>query len=315
MQMKHREKLIAIVGPTAVGKTNLSLALAKKLDTEIISGDSMLVYRGLDIGTAKPSAAEQVGVVHHLIDILPPEEDFSVTRFKVLAEEKISEINRKGKIPILVGGTGLYVKSLVEDYQFNQTSGDDAYRADLEALAEIHGKAYVHAMLAHADPESAARLHVNDFRRVVRALEVYHQGGEKISQDKGGAEALAYDVRVIGLSMERNHLYERINHRVELMLEAGLIGEVKHLLESGVPREAQSMKGIGYKEIIAYLQGEASLEAAVNTLKKSTRHFAKRQLTWFRKMPYIQWYDTEIFSQEIILEKVYKSIAGYFLIK
>ncbi|MBP2632554.1 MAG: tRNA dimethylallyltransferase [Firmicutes bacterium] len=314
MQTNNMERLIGIIGPTAVGKTNLGIELAKRLDTEIISGDSMLVYHGFDIGTAKPSLEEQAGIVHHLIDVLEPTEEFNVTKFKELASQQISSINQRGKIPILVGGTGLYVKSLVEDYQFNETPGDEAFRMELEKLASVHGKEYVHAMLQKVDPKSAERLHVNDFRRVIRALEVYHIGGENISQEKK-VDTLGFEAKIIGLTMERNKLYERINKRVDLMIEAGLVKEVEGLLNQGVAPDCQAMKGIGYKEILAYLQGEVSLDFAIDTLKKSTRHFAKRQLTWFRKMPYIEWYDVDCVGFENIMENVYKQIAGKYSLR
>jgi tRNA dimethylallyltransferase len=314
MQTNNMERLIGIIGPTAVGKTNLGIELAKRLDTEIISGDSMLVYHGFDIGTAKPTLEEQAGIVHHLINILEPTEEFNVTKFKQLASQDITRLNQQGKIPILVGGTGLYVKSLVEDYQFNETPGDEAYRMELEELAKVNGKEYVHAMLQKVDPKSAERLHVNDFRRVIRALEVYHIGGENISQEKN-MEALAFDAKIIGLTMERSKLYERINKRVDLMVEAGLVKEVESLLNQGVTPECQAMKGIGYKEIVSYLQGEVSLDFAIDTIKKSTRHFAKRQLTWFRKMPYIDWYDVDQIGFENIVENVYRQIAGKYSLR
>ena len=290
--------------------------MAKKLNTEIISGDSMLVYKGLSIGTAKPSIEERCGIRHHLIDILEPTEDFNVTQFKELAAAKINEINQVGKIPIVAGGTGLYVKSLLEDYQFNETQGDEEYRAYLEQLAQTQGKEYVHALLEKVNPTAAKRLHVNDFRRVIRALEVYHLGGEFISQQKNTEEnQLAYQAMIIGLNMERSHLYERINQRVDIMIDRGLVQEVERLLNEGVSPSCQAMKGIGYKEIIAYLQGEVSLDYAIDHIKKATRHFAKRQLTWFRKMPYIQWYDVDNYEPDELMGGIYKEMAGYFIIK
>ena len=310
-----KERLIVILGPTAVGKTNLSLQLAAKLQTEIISGDSMLVYRGFDIGTAKPSAEERCGIKHHLIDILSPEENFSVSDFQQRAAQCITAVNAQGKIPVLAGGTGLYIKSLVEGYEFNRFAGDDEYRATLERLAGEKGKAYVHDMLAAVDPQTAARLHVNDFRRVVRALEVYHLGGEKISQKKAPQPDLLYDAYFVGLTRPRPELYERINKRVDLMLSAGLLTEVKSLLASGINREAQAMKGIGYKEPAAYLAGEMSYEEMTDLIKKSTRHFAKRQLTWYRKMPYIHWYDVSSHTEQELLEIIYADIAGFFAAK
>lgn len=292
---EKKDRLIVILGPTAVGKTALSIALAKELGTEIISGDSMLVYKGFDIGSAKPSQEEQEGVPHHLIDIREPWENYGVTDFVSEAAHCIREINARGKVPILAGGTGLYVKALLEGYEFNDTDGHEEYRAYLEELGRKKGKEYVHSLLAEVDPESAERLHVNDFRRVIRALEVQHFGGEQISQRRQAGngelsrEELCYETIVIGLERDRQELYERINRRVELMFEAGLEDEVRRLLEGGLACDTQAMKGIGYKETASYLSGEMSREEAIELIQKSTRHFAKRQLTWYRKMPYIEW--------------------------
>lgn len=311
-----KEKLIVILGPTAVGKTALSIQLAQKLQTQIISGDSMLVYKGMNIGTAKPDANEMAEIKHHMIDILSPGADFSVTQFKSLAAGCIRKINEENKIPILAGGTGLYIKSLVEDYCFNKTPGDEVYRQSLELLAEKKGKQHVHALLEKIDPAAAERLHINDFRRVIRALEVYHVGGETISQEKQAtAGELAYDVYAIGLNRDRVQLYERINMRVEKMFEAGLVAEVDALLKAGLDKSSQSMQGIGYKEVAAYLAGNLSLLEAKELIKKSTRHFAKRQLTWYRKMPYIHWYDVEQVTENELLQTVYKDVAGNFAIK
>ena len=296
---EKKDRLIVILGPTAVGKTALSIALAKELGTEIISGDSMLVYKGFDIGSAKPSQEEQEGVPHHLIDIREPWENYGVTDFVSEAAHCIREINAKGKIPILAGGTGLYVKALLEGYEFNDTDGHEEYRAYLEDLGRKKGKEYVHNLLSEVDPQSAERLHVNDFRRVIRALEVQHFGGEQISQRRQAGngelsrEELCYETIVMGLERDRQELYERINRRVELMFEAGLEDEVRRLLEGGLARDTQAMKGIGYKETASYLSGEMSREEAIELIQKSTRHFAKRQLTWYRKMPYIEWLEAD----------------------
>ena len=292
---KKKDRLIVILGPTAVGKTALSIALARELGTEIISGDSMLVYKGFDIGSAKPDMAERQGVPHHLIDIREPYENYAVTDFVAEAGKCIGMLNAQGKVPLLAGGTGLYVKALLEGYQFNETEEHGAYRSYLEELGRSRGKEYVHGLLAEADPAAAQRLHPNDFRRVVRALEVSRFGGEQISQERQAGkgevlrENLCYDALVIGLERDRQELYERINQRVSLMFEAGLEDEVKGLLAGGLQRDTQAMKGIGYKETAAYLGGEMSREEAVELIQKSTRHFAKRQLTWYRKMPYIEW--------------------------
>lgn len=289
-----------LLGPTAVGKTALSIALAGEMGTEVISGDSMLVYRGFDIGSAKPSPEERQGVPHHLIDIREPEENYAVTDFVAEAGEHIRAINARGKVPVLAGGTGLYLKALLEGYEFNETEEHGQYRAYLEELGRQRGKEYVHGLLADLDPESAQRLHPHDFRRVVRALEVKHFGGEQISRRRRaggeaapGREELCYDAVVIGLRRDRQELYRRINIRVEQMFASGLEAEVKRLLARGTSRSAQAMKGIGYKETAAYLAGEMSREEAIELIQKSTRHFAKRQLTWYRKMPYIEWIEAD----------------------
>lgn len=307
-----KERLVVLIGPTAVGKTALSLALARRLDAEIISGDSMLFYRGFDIGTAKPTKEERAAVPHHFIDILAPEASFNVMDFQRLAREEIGRIAARGKLPLVVGGTGLYIKSLLEGYVFNETSGDRAYREKLERLAQEKGKAFVHGLLQEADPEAAARLHVNDFRRVVRALEVASLGNEHISEQREAAGGeLAYDAYVIGLRRERQALYARIEERVEAMLEAGLADEVRSLLAEGVPRDCPAMKGIGYREMLAYLAGSMDLPLAAAEIKKATRHFAKRQLTWFRKMPYVHWYAASQ-GEELLLEKICTDIRRSF---
>ena len=286
-----KERLVVLIGPTAVGKTALSLALARRLDAEIISGDSMLFYRGFDIGTAKPTKEELSAVPHHFIDILAPEASFNVMDFQRLAREEIGRIAARGKLPLVVGGTGLYIKSLLEGYVFNETSGDRAYREKLERLAQEKGKAFVHGLLQEADPEAAVRLHVNDFRRVVRALEVASLGNEHISERREAAGGkLAYDAYVI---------------------EAGLADEVRSLLAEGVPRDCPAMKGIGYREMLAYLAGSMDLSLAAEEIKKATRHFAKRQLTWFRKMPYVHWYAASL-GEELLLEKICTDIRRSF---
>ena len=309
-----KDKLIVILGPTAVGKTDLSIELAKKLATEIISGDSMLVYRGFDIGSAKPGLKERQWIKHHLMEILDPAQNFAVTDFVIRAKKIIHELNEQGKIPVLAGGTGLYIKALLEGYEFNVTEEHTEYRDYLAKLGEKYGKEYVHAMLARVNPEAAARLHVNDFRRVIRALEVAHFGAEKISQQKKGNDeaSLIYNVYVIGLNRERKSLYERINKRVEMMFDAGLITEVANLLQSGVTRAMPAMKGIGYKETAAFIAGDMTKMAALELIQKSTRHFAKRQLTWYRKMPYIHWYMADELSAAELLATTSRDIAGFF---
>lgn len=306
------DKLLAVIGPTAVGKTRLSIDLALRLGTEIISGDSMLVYRGMDIGTAKPDLAERRGVAHHLVDILDPAEEFSVVEFQEQAGALVAAIHSRGLIPVLAGGTGLYVKALLEGYNFNPVEGSEAFRAELAELAAKHGNEYVHAMLGAVLPEVAGRLHPNDLRRVIRALEVHRFSGDKVSQEKTEA-GLVYDALVIGLTMDRAELYARINRRVDAMIAGGLVEEVAELLAAGVPRSAQAMQGIGYKEIARYLAGDGDLPQAVERIKQATRHFAKRQLTWYRKMPYIVWVDAgEYQCYEKMLAYIYRVAAGKF---
>ena len=289
-----KEKLLVLLGPTASGKTDLSIRLAKALDTEIISGDSMLVYRGFDIGSAKPTLEEMAGVRHHMIDILPPDASFNLMDFLQRAKKIITELNQRGKIPLLVGGTGLYIQSLLEGYELNSQSEDTAYRHYLEKLAEEKGREYVHGMLAKVNPEAAARLHINDFRRIIRALEVHHLGGEQLSQKK--SREFVYDCYVAGLTWQRDKLYDRINQRVNIMVSQGLRQEISNLLKAGVAPEAQAMKGIGYKELLPVLAGsEADMQQAIAKIQQNSRHFAKRQLTWYRRMPYIHWYQPELY--------------------
>lgn len=311
--MSAKENLIVILGPTATGKTELAVNLAKKLRSRVISGDSMLVYKGFDIGTAKPTIDEMQGVRHELIDILEPEESFSVADFVRLAKDKISEANRNGEIPILAGGTGLYVKSLLEGYEFNQTTGDPVYRKQIEQLATEKGTEYVFSLLQDEDPVAAARVDAKNLRRIIRALEVHHLGGETISASSKLAEdGLAYHTLVIGLRRERKALYERINKRVDMMIGNGLADEVRNLLKQGVSIDAPAMKGIGYKEIVESLATGNDISVAADAIKAGTRHFAKRQFTWYRKMPYIRWYDVDLMSAGSLLDNVYETVEGYF---
>lgn len=310
------ERVIVILGPTAVGKTKLSIDLAKKFNTQIISGDSMLVYRGLDVGTAKPSLAERDGVVHHLIDILEPDAEFNVVDFRNYAQKLITQINNTGNIPILAGGTGLYVRALLEGYRFNQTPGDEVLRLKLTNLAVEQGNEYLHTLLAKVQPDTAARLHPNDLRRIIRALEVFYVSGETVSQDKTAPTELLYDAAVIGLTMDRARLYERINRRVDIMVEQGLVAEVARLLQQGVLPGCQAMRGIGYKETIEHLREEKELSTAVEQVKQATRNFAKRQLTFYRRMSYITWFDVDNFGNyNNLLEAIYKHVAGKFCIR
>ena len=310
-----KERLIVILGPTAVGKTALSLELAAALQTEIISGDALLVYRGFDIGTAKPSHAERRGIVHHLIDIMPPSEPYTVTLFQQQAAACIHQLNAAGKIPILAGGTGLYVKALLEGYTFNQAAGHAEFRTAMEELAAHEGTAAVYARLQAADPETAAELDPHNLRRVIRALETLTYVGERSSRERqadGTAESLVYDALVIGLRRERAGLYARINRRVEQMFAAGLVAEVRGLLAQGVTPDMPAMQGIGYRETAAYLAGELTQAQAIEQIQLHTRHFAKRQLTWYRKMPYIHWFAADELTPEQLLANVQQAVAGFF---
>lgn len=292
--------LVILTGPTAVGKTALSVKLAKAIDGEIISADSMQVYRKLDIGSAKVTAEEMDGVPHHLIDVLEPEEEFNVVLFKKLAKEAIADICSRGKIPIMVGGTGFYIQAVLYDIDFTETQEDDSYRQKLEQIAQEKGSEALHAMLAEADPEAAKQIHANNVKRVIRALEFHAQTGGKISahNETERQKESAYNSRYFVLTDDRARMYERIDKRVDLMLEAGLLEEVKGLHDRGLTKEMVSMRGLGYKEILACLDGEYDLERAIYLIKRDTRHFAKRQLTWFKREKEVIWVDKQTFLDE-----------------
>ncbi|OXS61037.1 tRNA (adenosine(37)-N6)-dimethylallyltransferase MiaA [Cohnella sp. CIP 111063] len=314
-----RPPLLVLVGPTAVGKTALSLKLAKALNAEIISGDSMQVYRGMDIGTAKLRPEEMEGVPHHLIDIRDPEHPFSVSEFQSLCTDAIKEIHSRGRLPFIVGGTGLYVESVCYGFRFQDFGADEAYRAEMRAYAAEKGAQALHGKLAEVDPVTAAKLHPNDEGRIIRALEVFKLTGKPLSeaqsQSRGEEKKSPYKLCLIGLTMDRDELYRRIDARVDLMLEAGLVEEVRGLLDAGVPRGSVSMRGLGYKEIAAYLAGETSYEDAVTILKRDTRHFAKRQLSWFRHMQGLEWAEVGGDAKNSALfQRICAIIAGKFQI-
>lgn len=304
--------LLVLIGPTAVGKTQLSLDLAKTFQAEIISGDSMQVYRGMDIGTAKLPLEEREGIPHHLIDIRDPETPYSVADFQAGCISSIAEIRGKGKLPFIVGGTGLYVESVCYGFEFAESGSDELFRQEQERFAEEHGAEALHQKLAEVDPPSAERLHPNDQRRVIRALEIYHLTGQTLSsQLEGQKKESPYELCIIGLTMDRAELYARIEHRIDIMMGQGLVEEVRSLLARGVPPHAVAMQGLGYKEIAMYLRGECTLEAAVTLLKRDTRRFAKRQLSWFRHMKDIEWIDMgENFHNN--LHRIHGIIAGKF---
>ncbi|QJD82527.1 tRNA (adenosine(37)-N6)-dimethylallyltransferase MiaA [Cohnella herbarum] len=314
-----RPPLLVLVGPTAVGKTALSLRIAHALNAEIISGDSMQVYRRMDIGTAKLMPDEREGVPHHLIDICEPEHSFSVSEFQSLCTEKIKEIHGRGRIPFIVGGTGLYVESVCYGFQFQDIGADEAFREQMRAFAREQGAQALHDRLEAVDPITAAKLHPNDEGRVIRALEVFHLTGKPLSetqdQSRGDDKKSPYRLCIIGLTMDRAELYERIEQRIDQMMDAGLVEEVQALLSAGVPRDAVSMRGLGYKEIVAYLAGETDYGQAVAILKRDTRHFAKRQLSWFRHMKALEWVDIgEDGKNSDLFPRICAIIAGKFQI-
>ena len=292
-----KKPLIVLTGPTAVGKTSLSISLAKAVNGEIISADSMQVYKGMDIGSAKIRKEEMQGVTHYLVDILEPEEEFHIVKFQELAKAAMEEIYAKGKIPILVGGTGFYIQAVTRDIDFTQAEQETSYREELEQLAKEKGAEYLHEKLREVDSKSAENIHANNVKRVIRALEFYHQNGTPISEhnEEQKQQTSPYNLAYFVLTAPREILYERIDRRVDQMMEEGLLEEVKSLRERGCHRGMVSMQGLGYKEILAYLEGEYPLEEAVRILKRDTRHFAKRQLTWFRREQDVIWVDKEQF--------------------
>ena len=292
-----KKPLIVLTGPTAVGKTSLSISLAKAVNGEIISADSMQVYKGMDIGSAKIRKEEMQGVTHYLVDILEPEEEFHIVKFQELAKAALEEIYAKGKIPILVGGTGFYIQAVTRDIDFTQAEQETSYREELEQFAKEKGAEYLHEKLREVDSKSAENIHANNVKRVISALEFYHHNCTPISEhnEEQKQQTSPYNLAYFVLTAPREILYERIDRRVDQMMEEGLLEEVKSLRERGCHRGMVSMQGLGYKEILAYLEGEYPLEEAVRILKRDTRHFAKRQLTWFRREQDVIWVDKEQF--------------------
>lgn len=303
-----RAPLLIIVGPTAVGKTALAVELALRLGGEVISGDSTQVYRGMDIGTAKVRPDEMKGVPHHLIDILRPDEPFSVAEFQTRVDQTISEIRSRGRLPILAGGTGLYVRAIRMAYQFLEGSeADPALRARLQAEEEKYGVGHLHRRLSEVDPAAAAKLHPNDSRRIIRALEVWERTGTRISETQVAEEAEPrYDDLFIGLNMERGMLYERIDRRVDLMLAEGFVAEVASLM-AAYPPGLVSLQTLGYRELIQYRRGLSTFDEAVGLIKRNTRRFAKRQLTWFRRESALRWFEVE---PEVGLEPIVAQVEA-----
>lgn len=298
--MTEKRPMVILTGPTAVGKTALSIELAKKINGSIISADSMQVYRHMDIGSAKVMPEEMNGVRHYLIDEFEPDEEFHVVKFVERAKEHLEEIYAEEKIPIIAGGTGFYIQALLYDIDFTEQECDEAYRAGLEQLAVEKGADYLHNMLREVDPASADAIHANNIKRVIRALEFYHLSGKRISEhnEKEREKTSPYHFAYFVLTDERPHLYANIDKRVDLMIEQGLVDEVQKLKNMGFHRDMVSMQGLGYKEILDYLDGKTTLEEAIYIIKRETRHFAKRQLTWFRRERDVIWLDKQAYDYQ-----------------
>ncbi|WP_214844640.1 tRNA (adenosine(37)-N6)-dimethylallyltransferase MiaA [Exiguobacterium sp. s150] len=304
----EKTPVIVIVGPTAVGKTKTGIELAKAFNGEIVSGDSVQVYRGMDIGSAKVTVEEAEGIPHHLIDICDPDEPMSVAKFQQRARQAIDDIYARGKLPILVGGTGLYIRSILYDYEFAERPVNEALRASLEDEASRLGADALHERLRELDPRRAEQIHPNNVRRVIRALEVAMQGDSQ-AVDSAPSEHYAYKLFV--LHADRDVLYERINERVDVMVETGLVDEVKHLLDAGY-ENTHAMRAIGYKEVVPYIEGRITEERMRETLKQHTRQFAKRQLTWFRHQFDGIWVDMGRKSFELSYKNIYDEVEGFF---
>ncbi|CCY58737.1 tRNA dimethylallyltransferase [Clostridium sp. CAG:632] len=299
-QYKTKKPLIILTGPTAVGKTKLSIELAKAVNGQMISADSMQVYRHMDIGTAKIRPEEMQDIPHYLIDVLDPWESFDVVRFQTMAKEALEKIYTAGAIPIVVGGTGFYIQALLYNIDFDENDSETGYRSELQSFADRHGVEALHDRLRQVDEKSADMIHPNNIKRVIRALEFYHQTGTRISEHNETQRQKESPYRFVYfvLDDERERIYRRIDQRIDQMLDQGLVAEVKQLRDMGCTRDMVSMQGLGYKEILAYLDGECTLEEAVYILKRDTRHFAKRQLTWFRREHEVRWIERQEYPDE-----------------
>lgn len=310
--MINMENVIVIVGPTASGKTKLSIALAKELSGEIISADSMQIYKYMDIGTAKPTIEEREGIKHYLMDEVLPSSDFSVAQFKTIAYKYIEQILKKGKTPIVVGGTGLYINSLIYNIEFSKTNSDLVYRKKLQDEALDKGNEYLYNRLKNVDAKTAQKLHLNDTKRIIRALEVFHVTGNTISyyNELSKNKCPKYNFIIMGLNVDRQVLYERINLRVEKMLDEGLLKEVEKLVDLGYDKYCVPMQGIGYKEMLSFMNGEVNLNEAVDMIKKATRRYAKRQNTWFKRLDNAKWFDaTNNLEKEKIIQNIKYDLA------
>ena len=303
-------KIIALAGPTAVGKTKFAIKLADEFDGEIVSCDSMQLYKYMDIGSAKIMPEEMDGVRHYLVDELDPSDEFHVVRFVEMAKQALKEITANGQIPIVVGGTGFYIQALLYDIDFTEQECDSAYRRQLEELAETRGNHYLHEMLKAVDPASAEAIHENNRKRVIRALEFYHESGERISEhnERESQKTSPYNFAYFVLNDDREKLYRRIDARVDAMVKAGLVDEVARLQQMGCHADMVSMQGLGYKEILAYLNGTSTLEEAIYIIKRESRHFAKRQLTGFRREKDVRWLDLDQYqgNTDLILADILK---------
>ncbi|GEM03360.1 tRNA dimethylallyltransferase [Halolactibacillus miurensis] len=305
--------IVCVVGPTAVGKTALSIDIAKRFIGEVISGDSMQVYRGMDIATAKVTPEEQQNIPHHLLDILEPDEGFSVFDFKSKVTELITDIRSRGRLPIIAGGTGMYLDSIIRDYALSEEKRDPAYERKIEADIEKLGINAVYDRLVEVDPQQAKKTHKNNVRRVIRALEVYDRTGQTMSEyQQNQQEESPYNVILIGLDMDRTLLYERINTRVDEMVEQGLFQEARYFYDLGL-KNAPSMRAIGYKELIPYFEGQLTQAEAIDLLKQNSRRYAKRQLTWFRNKMVVDWYAITPETKNEVFQKILKDLAGFLL--
>lgn len=305
-----KDNLCILVGPTSIGKSSIAVKLAKQLNGEIISADSMQIYKYMDIGTAKVTPEEIKGIPHHMIDIIDPDEDFTVSNYKHMAKEHIREINLQGKLPIVVGGTGLYINSLIYDLNFAEIPPNEVLRSEYEDQVERYGNEYLHNKLTIIDKDSAEKISVNDKKRIIRALEIFHTTGKTMSEHNKNFRTMNndYNLTYIALNMDRTKLYERINHRVDIMMENGLIEEVESILKMGYNKDLTSLKAIGYKEIISYLENEITLEESVELIKKGSRNYAKRQLTWFRRDERIKWIDMDIYDNILEVSEVIREL-------
>lgn len=307
-----KQKLLVLGGPTAVGKTELSIKLAEELNGEIISADSMQIYKYMDIGSAKVNEEEMRGIKHHLIDIVSPDVPFSVADFKEYGEKSLNSIIDNNKFPIIAGGTGLYINSLTCNMNFTEAEKDDEYREYLEELAINNGNQYIHELLKECDPISYKDIHPNNRKRVIRALEVFKLTGKPFSSYNAGEDFYKsdYEIYYYVLTMNREKLYKRINKRVDIMIEKGLLDECIKLMDLGYNSSMQSMQGIGYKEILYHLEGKISLDEAIDMIKQGSRNYAKRQLTWFRRDPRCIFLDKDKMTDEDILTKVINDIRN-----